>query len=74
MQEIPEMWFDPLGSRLSPWWEGIQTHLCSCLELWTEEPGVATKPQGHKELGTTEATEHTCNMVSYIIQIYVSFL
>ena len=46
-------WEDPLE-------DGIATHSCILAWRipWTEKPG-GYSPQGHKELETTEATQHT---------------
>ena len=60
MQETKETWVQ------SPGWEdpleGKATH--PSILAWRiprrEEPGRATSPWGHKESGTTKATEHAC--------------
>ena len=36
---------------------------------WTEEPG-GLYSMGHKELDTTEATEHTAHIVGYICSLF----
>ena len=53
-----QMWVRSLG-RENPLEKGMATHssILAWDVLWTE----GYSPQGHKELGTTEATEHTHN-------------
>ena len=59
MQEMQEVWIRFRG-REDPLEEGMATHpsILAWRVPWTEEPGG---PQfiGHKELDTTEVTEHT---------------
>ena len=57
MQVLSLVWEDPLE-------EGMATHSCTLAWriTWTEEP-VGYSPQGHKELDTTEETQHALTCV-----------
>ena len=59
MQEILEMWVQFLGQE-DPLKEGTATHssILAWRILWTEDSVLEDSSIGHKELDTTEATEH----------------
>ena len=59
MQEMPEFWVSVLGQK-DPLEEGTATHsrILAWRIPWTEKPGWL-QSIGHRELDTTEATEHS---------------
>ena len=69
-QKQQETWDWSLGGE-DPLEEGMAAH--SSILAWriprTEEPG-GLYSMGHKELDTTEATEHTAHIVGYICSLF----
>ena len=74
MQETQETRIRSLG-REDPLEEGLATHssILAWRIPWTEEPGRPS-PWGHKELGMTEATQHTCMLHAVISLIPLRWL
>ena len=68
MQETQEMQFRSLRQEDSLE-EGMATHpsIFARRIPWTEEPNRLHSPWNHKELNTTEATEHALTMSSVLL-------
>ena len=67
MQEMQETWVQFLGGK-DPLEEVMTTHSSTLAWRipWTEVPG-GLQSMGHKELDMTEATEHICTRITYVL-------
>ena len=68
MQEMPQIWIRFLGQE-DPLEESTAIHssILAWRIPWTEEPG-RLQSIGHKESGTTEATERTLILVAQLVK------
>ena len=71
MQEAKEMQFDPWDRKI-PWRRAWQpTPLFLPGKSHGQRNLVGYSPEGHKELDTTEVTEHTCTHICVCVYVCV---